>query len=261
MLTTSAIRLAATAIVAAALSPIAAARSTDTMMTVVGRQGTRLAGESLHIVPAWSGERPTVLVNIPQRLLFLPRASTPTAFPVAVGRSDWPTPTGEFAVAVKEVQPTWDVPVSIQEEMRRSGKPVITRMAPGPTNPLGSHWIGLDAGSIGIHGTPFPATLWGFSTHGCIRVHPDDIPRVYDAVALGDRVQIVYQPILAAVVGDDVFLEVHPDAYRRAPGDALTAARQAVIATERSHRVDWDFVAQVVRRHEGIARRIGASHD
>jgi hypothetical protein len=37
------------------------------------------------------------------------------------------------------------VPLSIQEEMRSQGRPVITQMPPGPTNPLGEFWLALSA--------------------------------------------------------------------------------------------------------------------
>ena len=88
--------------------------------------------------------------------------------PAAVGRSTWPTPSGEFHVAHKEVNPIWDVPPSIQEEMRRLGRPVVPRISPGPENPLGDLWIGLSLPNIGIHGTNAPDTVPGYTTHGCI---------------------------------------------------------------------------------------------
>ena len=69
----------------------------------------------------------------------------------------------------------WIVPESIQEEMRREGKDVLTRVPPGPDNPLGRHWIGLSIGGIGIHGTIAPSSVYHFRSHGCIRLHPDDV--------------------------------------------------------------------------------------
>ena len=206
-----------------------------------------------HIVPPWTGERPAIVVNVPQRRLFLLTGETAVAFAIAVGRPDWPTPIGQFHVVRMEVAPTWDVPVSIQEEMRRAGRAPVTRVPPGPKNPLGSHWIGLSAGSIGIHGTPDPGSLSKFATHGCIRMHPNDIGRVFAAVTAGDRVQIVYEPVLVAVTEDGVFLEAHPDRYRRAG----ISAEALIRGTAGTGAVDWTAVAEALRTRDGVLRRIG----
>ena len=224
-----------------------------TLMTIVALASVTMGPQAPsplvdgHIPPTPSGERPAIVINVPQRTLFLFASGQRAAFPIAVGRPDWPTPRGEFRIVVKEVAPSWEVPPSIQEEMRRAGRPVITRMPPGKNNPLGSHWIGLSAGAIGIHGTPAPQSLSKFATHGCIRVHPDHIGRVFDAVAVGDRVQIVYEPVLVAVTADDVLVEVHPDAYRRAPIAALDVVRRAA----GSLPIDWDGVREAVRAQSG----------
>jgi L,D-transpeptidase ErfK/SrfK len=206
-----------------------------------------------HILPARTGEQPAIVINVPQRRLFLLSGGPVVGFPIAVGRPDWPTPVGEFRVVRKEVAPAWDVPTSIQDEMRRAGRVPITRMPPGPKNPLGSHWIGLSAGSIGIHGTPEPSSLSKFATHGCIRMHPDDIGRVFASVAVGDRVLIVYEPVLVAITSDGVFLETHPDRYRRArePAEALVRRAAGTLA------VDWTQVTGALRSRDGVVRRIG----
>lgn len=91
--------------------------------------------DNRHIVPA---PLDGVVVNVPQRMLHLALDGRHAlSVPVAVGGPDWPTPRGSFAVAMKEVDPTWDVPPSIQAEMAREGRPVVTRVPPGPRNPLG----------------------------------------------------------------------------------------------------------------------------
>jgi L,D-transpeptidase ErfK/SrfK len=243
----------AAAVAAATLTFGFAGGYSDPLVTVVPRPGTTMTGEERHIVPAWSGERPRILINVAQRLLFLFEADRVEALPVAVGRVDWQTPLGEFRIVMKEERPTWDVPISIQEEMRRTGKRVITRMPPGPANPLGSHWIGLSGGGIGIHGTPLPATLRQFSTHGCIRVHPGDIPHVFSTVEIGDRVQIVDIAVLIAATDEGVFVEAHRDPYGRshaaAPRDDTGA-----------DGIDAATLADVLRRREGVARRVDTTH-
>ena len=100
--------------------------------------GDEIVVDNRHVVPASSAD--AIVINLPQRLLFHRVDGVLRAYyPLAVGLPDWPTPLGPFTIIEKEANPTWDVPVSIQAEMRRAGKRVLTRVPPGPDNPLGRH--------------------------------------------------------------------------------------------------------------------------
>jgi L,D-transpeptidase ErfK/SrfK len=205
------------------LAAINGRRVADRLIT-----GTRLLIDTRHLVPAALSDG--LVINLPQRMLFVvEQGGVAAAWPVAAGRPDWPTPTGDFVVVTREVDPTWDVPSSIQQEMARQGKPVRTRVAPGPENPLGDRWLGLGASGVGVHGTNAPGSIYRLGTHGCIRLHPDDMRMLFDRTPLGTPVSIVYQPILAARVDGRVLLEVHPDAYARV-GDPVGTARARVAA-------------------------------
>ena len=194
-----------------------------------------------------------LIVNIPQRLVFLFAEGRLVAYyPAAVGGSGWQTPLGDFTIVRKEEDPTWDVPLSIQQEMRRAGKRVVKSVPPGPANPLGRFWLGLSLDSVGIHGTISPLSIYAFATHGCIRLHPDDIEALYQQVAAGERGRIIYEPVLVAYDGTDVYLEVHPDPYRRAP-DALGRAVELLDLAGLTGLSDMAEVAQVVRHAEGLA--------
>lgn len=102
--------------------------------------------------------------------------------------------------------------------MRHAGRAPLVRVAPGPDNPLGDTWFGLSLPGIGIHGTNAPASIYRHQTHGCIRLHPDDIHQLFEIVAVGAVGEIVYQPLLLSVINGHVFLEAHPDVYRRSSG-------------------------------------------
>jgi lipoprotein-anchoring transpeptidase ErfK/SrfK len=41
---------------------------------------------------------------------------------------------------------------------------------PGPNNPVGSTWIGLNIETYGIHGTPDPTAVGKVASHGCVRL-------------------------------------------------------------------------------------------
>ena len=214
------------------------------------RTGQALAVDNRHLIP--DSAAVSIVINIPQRLLFFrDEAGAVTAYPVGLGRPTWPTFVGAFRVASLETDPVWDVPVSIQDEMRRAGKPVLTHVPAGPGNPLGAHWLGLDRAGYGIHGTNAPASIYRFQTHGCIRLHPDDVARLVASVAVGTRGLVVYEPILLSRTAEGtIWIEAHPDVYRRAP-DPLAFVRRWAAAEELDAEVDWQAVAAAVRERVG----------
>ncbi|HZD42358.1 MAG TPA: L,D-transpeptidase family protein, partial [Terriglobales bacterium] len=148
------------------------------------KEGQALRIDNRHIVPNSLADG--ILINIPQRMLFhMQQGQVIHSYAVGLGRPDWPTPTSKFTVVTKEENPVWDVPKSIQEEMRREGKIVQQRVPPCPENPLGKHWMGLSIPGYGIHGTIAPTSIYQFRTHGCIRLHPDDITELFAAISTG----------------------------------------------------------------------------
>jgi L,D-transpeptidase ErfK/SrfK len=176
-------------------------------------------------------------------------------YPVAVGSRGWPTPVGEFQIVSMEVDPVWDVPASIQEEMRQQGKRVLTKVAPGPSNPLGKYWIGLSLPGIGVHGTNNPSSIYGFHTHGCIRLHNDDVRDLFARVNVGMDGSIIHEPVLMTTIGDSVFVEVHADTYKRGI-DPLRYLQDLAFTRGLSGKLDWTIVKEVIRKHDGIARDV-----
>ena len=223
--------------------------------------GQQVSVTSRHVVPAPIDDG--IVINLPQRMLFLFRAGRlDAAYPIAAGRADWPTPTGEFTVINRQTDKTWYVPASIQEEMRREGKPVLTSVPPGPDNPLGRHWIGLSLPAIGIHGTTAPASVYGFRSHGCMRAHPDDIADLFARVSVGERGRIVYQPLLLARGADGrIWFEANPDAYRRGAGTIETVRAMLRDRGITEESVDWPLIETMLRARDGLAREVGIDRD
>lgn len=104
-------------------------------------------------------------------------------YPIAVGTSSHPTPAGNFSVITKQMHPTWFPPSS-------PWAAGLGPVPPGPSNPLGTRWIGTSAPAIGIHGTPVPSSIGTRASHGCIRMYIRDVERLYSQVAVGTRVYI-----------------------------------------------------------------------
>ncbi len=208
--------------------------------------------DNRHIVSA-ALDSVELIVNVPQRMLFHRGADGVTVgYPVAVGRPSWPTPSGAFVVEVLERHPTWNVPVSILEESRRRGRIQAAVVPPGPDNPLGEFWIGLSSSGIGIHGTNTPSSIFGAVSHGCVRVHADDIARLFGRIRVGTLGRIIYEPVLLSVLNDAVYLEVHRDVYGR--GGA--SARALATAVGVFEQVDWTLADTVTALRDGIARDV-----
>lgn len=219
------------------------------------RVGQELGIDNRHIVPAAALDG-VIAVNVPQRMLFLRSGTRVFGVPVAVGSRGWQTPLAPFTIRLKEVDPTWDVPESIAAEALAKGQKLPQKVAPGPSNPLGRHWLGLSIGSVGIHGTNAPSSIYGTVTHGCIRLHPDDIAVLFDLVSVGMPGITLYEPILLAGEDGEVYLEAHPDAYRRLNAPPKAHARRLAAAMGLMERIDWTAADLVVERREGVARRV-----
>jgi L,D-transpeptidase ErfK/SrfK len=172
---------------------------------------------------------------------------------VGIGRRTWPTPLGDFQVVSKEINPGWDVPLSIQQEMRREGKPIVTRVPPGPDNPLGSHWIGLSLHNIGIHGTTSPSSVYRASTHGCVRLLAAAIASLYAHVDIGARGRVIYEPVMLVHTSGGILLEAHPDIYGRGGERTIEQVGRQADLLGVMNDVDWVEAARVLRERTGIA--------
>ena len=106
------------------------------------------------------------------------------SWPVAIGDSTTPTPTGTFTVRNKVVNP--------QSQSTKSGKVNPTVGAQGP---LGDRWIGFhatDKDQFGIHGTP-SAWAWTVTsraavTQGCVRMLTTHVRQLFEKVQVGTPV-------------------------------------------------------------------------
>jgi L,D-transpeptidase ErfK/SrfK len=222
------------------------------------RVGQGLNYENRHIVPpAPVAAGDAILVNIPQRMLFHYRdGQWQAAYPVAAGKPDWQTPVVETRIQTRIKNKAWVVPPSIQAEMSARGERVLTRVPPGPDNPLGGYWLGLELQGYGIHGTNAPASVYSTRTHGCIRLQLEHVVELFGKVQPGVPVSIVYAPVLLfAPPAGPIWLEAHPDAYARGldyPALVRVLASDAGVA----ERMDSTAVDVLLQEREGLARAV-----
>jgi len=196
-----------------------------------------------------------LVVNIPEMRLYLfPPKSKPgnvvtvRTWAVGIGTDDTPSPVGQFYITAKDKHPTWNVPDSIYQTMDRPKRRVVP---PGPDNPLGAYRIRLSKGLYSIHGTDVPWSIGRLTTHGCIRLYPEDIGELYGLVHRGTIGELIYEPIKFGESNGQIYVEVHDDLYRRIPDlqrAALTLARQEGIAK----RIDTERLRQAVREKRGV---------
>jgi lipoprotein-anchoring transpeptidase ErfK/SrfK len=105
-------------------------------------------------------------------------------FGVATGTTRYPTPLGRFRVVVKWKNPWWYPPDS---DWAKDKDPV----PPGPSNPLGTRWMGISSPGVGIHGTPEPGSIGYSVSHGCIRMRISDAEWLFERIGVGTTVFIV----------------------------------------------------------------------
>jgi lipoprotein-anchoring transpeptidase ErfK/SrfK len=105
-------------------------------------------------------------------------------FQVATGQAIYPTPLGSWHVVDMQRNPWWRPPDSA---WAKGLKPI----PPGPGNPLGTRWMGLDAAGVGMHGTPDAASIGYSASHGCIRMRIPDAEWLFSHVRIGTPVFIV----------------------------------------------------------------------
>jgi L,D-transpeptidase ErfK/SrfK len=78
-------------------------------------------------------------------------------------------------------------------------------------NPLGRFALRLGLGSYLIHGTD-QSREFGIGmrvSHGCIRLYPEDIERLFELVPIGTPVRIIYEPIKVGWREGALFIEIH----------------------------------------------------
>jgi lipoprotein-anchoring transpeptidase ErfK/SrfK len=152
-------------------------RATRAMWTAVAVAATMTGARAEAAGTATEPVVRRIVVSIPDRkLAVVENDQVVQIYAVAVGASKSPSPTGTFTIVNRVANPTY----------YHSG----TVIAPGPRNPIGTRWIGLNQKGYGIHGTDEPSSIGYAKSHGCIRLRNADIERLFARVRTGDVVEL-----------------------------------------------------------------------
>lgn len=199
-----------------------------------------------HIAPTLV--RDGVVLNVPDLMVYLWRnGQVVDWYPVSVGMmmSRWHTPIGQLRVVALTKDPVW----------HRPGWAGGGTVPPGPKNPLGNRWIGLNRRGYGMHGTNEPNSIGRTVSHGCIRLFPPHILDLFSQAWIGMPVVIVYQTVMVGQEGGVVYLAVFPDIYRFGSND-FNQAQRRLASFGLNNAISDDDLRQRLTRADGVARPI-----
>ncbi len=222
--------------------------------------GTQVVIPSQYILPR--APRKGIVLNLPEmRLYYYPpqqpgRPAQVQTFPIGIGRMNWATPLGQTKIVSKTKDPSWRPPESIRREHAEKGDPLPMLVPAGPDNPLGAYAMGLGIPGYLIHGTNKPIGVGMRVSHGCIRMLPEDIARLFPQLPVGTPVNIVNQPIKAGWYGGKLYIEVHPplEEYPNTRGAMVQEAMIAVneATARRSTKLDSGAIEAEIDRKTGL---------
>jgi L,D-transpeptidase ErfK/SrfK len=132
----------------------------------------------------------------------------------------------------------------------------------GPDNPLGRYKFTLGWPSYLIHGTNKPYGVGLRSSHGCIRLYPEDVEKLFGMVNPGTKVTVVNQPFVFGWHNDQLYLQAYDvleddkrdwaSAQPKLLSKTMTKRIQAELKA-RDEKVDWARVAEITRDPRGLA--------
>jgi len=212
--------------------------------------------------------RTGVVINIAaMRLFYYPphKSGEPQVVithPIGIGKMGWATPEGVTKIVRRQADPTWRVPASVIKEHREErGEELDKVIGPGPDNPLGKFAFYLQWPSYLIHGTNKPAGVGLRSSHGCIRLYPEDIAQLYDTVPIGTQVRVVNQPFVFGWHEGQLYMQpydvLEDDArnWKKAQRAQLTKAiSSSQLKALKAHggQVNWDLVTALSHEPRGV---------
>jgi len=112
-------------------------------------------------------------------------------FPCSIAQKAEKRPVGELKVMVAVHNPNYTFnPEVLREVARAEGIRNKCILPPGPNNPVGMAWIGLDKLGYGLHGTPEPEMVSRTESHGCFRLANWNADRLRRMVSVGTPVVV-----------------------------------------------------------------------
>jgi L,D-transpeptidase ErfK/SrfK len=194
-----------------------------------------------------------IVINLAEpRLYLFSLKEPPESFPISVGREGWEIPVGETSISMKSRNSAW-----VQTAPLRAEKPKLPlSVPPGSANYLGELSLNLGWAGFAIHGTSMPEAIGGRISHGSIRMYPEDIRRLFNAVEQGTKVTVIDAPYKLGWQGNTLFLQISsPRRHARFQRNILPSVTEiygAVREKAGAANIVWDAVALATNSRDGI---------
>jgi lipoprotein-anchoring transpeptidase ErfK/SrfK len=128
----------------------------------------------------------TIVVDISENNLYLYDGfEVVRQYDVATAAEGFVTPVGTWSIVNKVENPSWTNP-----DPDGWGADMPLYIPPGPSNPLGTRALYLNASGIRIHGTTNVDSIGTYASHGCIRMLMSDVEELYPLVPIGTPVLV-----------------------------------------------------------------------
>lgn len=112
-------------------------------------------------------------------------------FPCSIAQKEEKRPVGALQVINYAPNPTYLFsPDLFKEDARKEGIKGKIVIPPGPNNPVGVAWIGLNRPGYGIHGTPRPEDIGLTESRGCFRLTNWNAQRLMSSISIGIPVYV-----------------------------------------------------------------------
>jgi L,D-transpeptidase ErfK/SrfK len=227
-----------------------------------------------YILPAAPHEG--VVVNVAaMRIFYYPphkkgEPETVYTHPIGIGKVGWKTPEGTTKIVSRQKDPVWVVPKSVREEHAEDGEVLPAQVPAGPDNPLGQYMFRLGWPSYLIHGTNKPYGVGMRSSHGCMRLYPEDIAVFFDLIPIGTKVTVVNQPYVFGWRDGVLFLQAYTvmeDDSRNWSKDRkrllanLLQPKQRGKIAQHDDEIDWQRVGDLAHSPRAVPVPISGGRD
>ena len=228
-------------------------------------EGREIVVPTQHLLP--NAPREGIVINVAaMRLYYFPKRKAGEkqvvfTHPIGIGKVGWATPIGSTRVVRKAKDPVWRPGPGVRAEHKENGEILPAVVPPGPDNPLGNRAMYLGWPQFLIHGTNKPYGVGLRSSHGCIRMYPEDIEKVFELVAPGEKVTVVNQPFVFGWHEGQLYLQAYdvleddPRDWQKAQKKLLSKSLAARIQKElkaRNESVDWASISRFTHDPRGI---------
>jgi L,D-transpeptidase ErfK/SrfK len=201
-----------------------------------------------------------ILINLPEMRLYYFKNNEFLVAPIGIGVKGSLPPLGLYTIINKKEKPTWYPPPSVKAE-----DPTLPDVVPpGPENPMGDYALYLSKGLYAIHGTNKVYSIGRRTTHGCIRLYPEDIKFLFENVPVGTLVKIIYEPYKIAIEGKSIYLQAYPDIENLIKNPLPYIIQKLDKLTERknlSYKINLKILERVLENPDGLIHKIGEIRD